>query len=84
MASLPISPTINGDVYDKDLFASPLDRDSAGFGVEDDDGSLVDDSSTVAGAIDEEDEIDGLRTLTSASGKISLQSPTFLNGSAMI
>ena len=57
MAS-PISPAIDGDVCNKDLFASPLDRDSAGFGDEDDDGSLVDDSSTVAGAIDEEDEMD--------------------------
>ena len=56
MAS-PISPAIDGDVCDKDLFASPLDRDWAGFGDEDDDGSLVDDSSTVAGAIDEEDVV---------------------------
>ena len=57
MAS-PTSPAIDGDVYDEDLFDSPLDRDAAGFGDEDDDGSLVDDSSTVAGAIDEEDEMD--------------------------
>ena len=56
MAS-PISPAIDGDVYDEDLFDSPLDRDAAGFGDEDDDGSLVDDSLTVAGAIDEEDEM---------------------------
>ena len=57
MAS-PISPAIDGDVCDEDLFDSPIDRDAAGFGDEDDDGSLVDDSSTVAGAIDEEDEMD--------------------------
>ena len=57
MAS-PTSPAIDGDVYDEDLFDSPLDRDAVGFGDEDDDGSLVDDSSTVAGAIDEEDEMD--------------------------
>ena len=57
MAS-PISPVIDGDVCDEDLFPSSLDRDAAGFGGEDDDGSSVDDSSTMAEAIDEEDEID--------------------------
>ena len=58
MDSSPISPAIDGDVCDKDLFASPLDRDAAGYGEEDDDGSLVDDSSAVAAAFEEEDDID--------------------------
>ena len=57
MAS-PISPVIDGDVCNKGLFSSPLDRDAASFGGKDDDGSPVDDISAVAEAIDEEDEID--------------------------
>ena len=54
----PISPAIDGDVCDKDLFDSPLDRDAAGYGEEDGDGSLVDDSSAVAAAFEDEDDID--------------------------
>ena len=43
---------------DEDLFDSPIDKQAAGFGDNDEDDSVVDDSSTVVGAINKEEEID--------------------------
>ena len=57
MAS-PISPAIDADVCDEDIFDSPADKQAAGFGDDDEDDSVIDDSSTVVGAINEEEEID--------------------------
>ena len=56
--ALPLSPAIDADVCDKDIFDSPADKQAAGFGDDDKDNSVIDDSSTVVGAINEEEEID--------------------------
>ena len=83
MAS-PLSPAIDADVCDEDIFDSPADKQAAGFGDDDEDDSVIDDSSTVVGAINEEEEIDQDNYPEIVIWENSLLRPTVLNGGKMI
>ena len=53
----PASPAIDGDLFDEELFEDQIGRRAAGFD-EDDEDEEVDDGSTVAEGLREEEDID--------------------------